>query len=177
MLAAIVAMGRNRVIGRDGDLPWRLPDEMAHFKRTTLGRVVIMGRRTFDELGRALPKRVNIVVTRSRTWAHEGVHVAHDFESAVGLARQLAGPNAWDDPDGCPVVIGGGEVYQQAMPRVDRLYLTEVDAAPEGDTTFPDLDADEWVEVEVREHAADEKHAVGFRIRVLERRSGAPRDV
>lgn len=174
MLGAIVAMGTNRVIGRDGDLPWRLPDEMAHFKRTTLGRVVIMGRRTFDELGDPLPKRTNIVVTRSRTWAHEGVHVAHDLESAVGLARQLAGPDAWGDPDRCPVVIGGGELYRLALPRVDRLYLTEVDAAPEGDTTFPDLDADEWVELEVREHPTDDRHASGYRIRVLERRSGMP---
>jgi len=170
MLAAIVAMGTNRVIGRDGDLPWRLPDEMAHFKRTTLGRVVIMGRRTFDELGKPLPKRTNIVVTRSRTWAHEGVHAAHDLEPALELARRLAGPDAWDDPERCPVVIGGGQLYRMALPRVDRVYLTEVAAAPAGDTTFPDLVADDWVETDVSEHPADARHAAGFRIRVLDRR-------
>lgn len=173
MLAAIVAMGTNRVIGRDGDLPWRLPDEIAHFKKTTLGRVVIMGRRTFDELGKPLPKRTNLVVTRSRTWAHEGVHAAHNLEAAIDLARELAGPDAWRDIDRCPVVIGGGQVYRLALPHLDRLYLTEVDAAPEGDTRFPDLDEAEWAEIESREHPADDRHPHAFRVRVLDRRAPA----
>lgn len=169
MLAAIVAMGTNGVIGRDGGLPWRLPAEMAHFKRTTMGRVVLMGRRTWDELGRPLPGRTNIVITRTPGWSAPGAHAATSLEEALALAARLAGPDA-QDPDRCPVVIGGGEIYRLALPHTDRLYLTTVQAAPEGDTSFPPLDPTEWSESARTDHPADARNPHAFTIRVLDRR-------
>lgn len=131
-LTMIAAVGRNGVIGVDGDLPWRLPEDLKHFRRNTLGHAVIMGRRTWDSLGRALKKRRNIVVSRQIGLKIEGAEVAHSLEEALELA--------WaDDPD--PRIIGGATIYAEALPRATRLLLTEVDQAPPGDTFFPDLDA------------------------------------
>ncbi|GJM19830.1 MAG: dihydrofolate reductase [Phycisphaeraceae bacterium] len=170
MLVAVAAMGTNRVIGRDGGLPWRLPDELKYFKRVTLGRVVIMGRRTFsEELGGALPGRTNIVITRQPDWAADAVKVCRDLGPAIALAQELAGPENWPDLDRCPAILGGGSVYAQALPLVDRLYLTEVHAEPEGDTTFPELDPAAWAEITSEYHPADDRHAHAFTMRVLDR--------
>jgi dihydrofolate reductase len=131
----VAAMGRNRVIGLDGDMPWHHPEDLAHFKRTTMGGTMVMGRKTFDAIGRPLPGRRTVVVTRSADWSHEGVDVAHSLDDALSSA------------DGAEIyVVGGGDVYAQALPFADRLVLTEIDEAPDGDTFFPEWSREEWVE-------------------------------
>ena len=135
-LTLVAAMGRNRVIGVDGDMPWHFPEDLKHFKRTTLGGVMIMGRKTFDSIGRPLPGRRSIVITRSTEWSHDGVDVVHSLEEALALAGTEV-----------PVfVVGGGEIYAQALPLATRLVLTEIDDAPDGDTFFPDWPRDQWTE-------------------------------
>ena len=178
MLAAIVAMAENRVIGRAGRLPWHLPDELAHFKRVTLGRVCVMGRATFDSIGFPLKGRTNLVLTRDRSWHRDGVVVAHDVEHAVTLAGELAerdAPGSNTDPDRCPIVLGGARVYEQTLGRVDRLELTIVAATVDGDAFFPKLDPNEWVEVRASERSADDRHRFGYRCVSLDRRSAADR--
>ncbi|HYN29719.1 MAG TPA: dihydrofolate reductase [Dermatophilaceae bacterium] len=133
----LAAVGRNGVIGRDGDLPWHLPEDLRHFKATTLGHPLVMGRRTFASIGRVLPGRRTIVLTRSPGWHHADVEAAHSFEEALALAG----------PADEVFVVGGGEVYAAALPFAHRLLLTEVDAEPEGDTCFPTWDRTRWHEV------------------------------
>jgi dihydrofolate reductase len=137
----VAAMGRNRVIGLDGDMPWHFSEDLAHFKRTTMGGTMVMGRKTFDSIGRPLPGRRTIVITRNTEWARDGVEVVHSLGEALELAatsepRHSAGV----------FVVGGGDVYAQALPIADRLVLTEIDDAPEGDTYFPEWSRDEWTE-------------------------------
>ncbi|GAB3606781.1 type 3 dihydrofolate reductase [Conyzicola nivalis] len=135
-ITLVAAMGRNRVIGLDGDMPWHFSEDLAHFKRTTMGGVMIMGRKTFDSIGRPLPGRRSIVITRSAEWSHEGVEVVHSLDDALALAGTSA-----------PVfVVGGGEIYSQSLALADRLVLTEIDDAPAGDTYFPEWSRAEWVE-------------------------------
>lgn len=172
-LAAIAAMGRNRVIGREGDLPWRLPDEMRHFMRTTLGRVCLMGRATYESMDGPLPKRTNLVLTRDTGWRPRsgaiGVEIAHDLDRALAMARELAGAEACADPDRCPVICGGATLYEATLPRVDRLILTVVDAEPEGDTHFPAIDPGAWAIERRVHHPADDRHVFGFEIRFYTR--------
>lgn len=146
-LALIAAVARNGVIGRDGDLPWRIPADLQFFKTATMGKPMIMGRRTFESIGKALPGRTNIVVTRSGDFTADDVEVAADFDQALAIAaRQDAGE---------VMVIGGGEIYAAAMPRADRLYLTEVHLDAEGDVHFPQFDLAQWREVSRDDHAAE----------------------
>lgn len=146
-LALIAAVARNGVIGRDGDLPWRIPADLQFFKTATMGKPMIMGRRTFESIGKALPGRTNIVVTRSGDFTADDVEVAADFDQALAIAaRQDAGE---------VMVIGGGEIYAAAMARADRLYLTEVHLDAEGDVHFPQFDLAQWREVSRDDHAAE----------------------
>jgi dihydrofolate reductase len=148
------------VIGRDNALPWRLPADMRHFKSLTTGHTVIMGRRTYDSLGEPLPNRRNIVVTRDRARRFAGAEVAHGLDEALALA-------AGDDQ---VFVAGGADIYRLALPRAERIYLTVVHAAVEGDTLFPELDLDDWrLEEDIR-HAADGQHAHPYSFRVYHRR-------
>jgi dihydrofolate reductase len=142
----IAAVARNRVIGNGPEIPWHLPEDFAYFKRTTMGHVLVMGRLTFDSIGRALPGRRTIVVTRNRFWRHPDVEVAHSFEEALALA----GPAAE------VFVCGGAQIYAQAMPWAHRLLITEVFLEPQGDVVFPPIPADEFVEThrEVRSQLA-----------------------
>jgi len=160
VLSLIAAVAENGVIGAKGGLPWRLPDELAHFKRTTLGKPVVMGRRTFVSLGRALPGRTNVVLSRARDFAAAGAEVARDLDAALAL---LAGA-----PE--VVVIGGAAVYAESLPRAERIYLTRVHGRPEGDVFFPELDPKDWRESLLLEHPADARHAFAFSIYALERR-------
>ena len=146
----VVAVADNGVIGVDGDLPWRLSPDLAHFKRTTLGHVVVMGRKTYESMGRPLPGRTNVVVTRNPSWSADGVLVAGSFDEALAAAATH---------DGDAMVIGGGEIYAQALDRADAIVLTEVHLAPEGDARFPSLDPAQWRET-ARE--ANEHEGVGF---------------
>jgi dihydrofolate reductase len=138
-ITLVAAMGANRVIGLDGDMPWHFPEDLAHFKRTTMGGTMVMGRKTFDAIGRPLPGRRTIVVTRSAEWAHDGVDVAHSFIEAVDLASGA-------DDAAEVFVVGGGDIYAQALPLADRLVLTEIDESPEGDTFFPEWSRKDWTE-------------------------------
>jgi dihydrofolate reductase len=133
----IAAVGSNGVIGRDNDLPWRIREDLRHFKQLTLGHTLVMGRKTYDSIGRPLPGRRTVVVTRQPGWSAEaeGVEVAHSLDDALKVAN---GNDVY--------VAGGGEIYRQALPLADRLELTEVAQSPAGDVTFPAFDQAEWTE-------------------------------
>ncbi|HLU53700.1 MAG TPA: dihydrofolate reductase [Acidimicrobiia bacterium] len=132
----VAAVARNGVIGRDNDLPWRIPEDLRRFKQLTMGGVLVMGRRTYESIGRPLPGRRTIVVSRDPGLRIDGVEVAASLEEALALAG-----------DGGVYVVGGGEVYRQAMDLADVLEITEVDAEPEGDTYFPEIDPAVWRQV------------------------------
>lgn len=157
-VSIIAAVADNGVIGIDGGLPWRLPADLAHFKRLTMGHHLIIGRRTWDELGVPLPGRTMVVVTRDPAFAAEGVLVAGSLEAALELARS-------DDE---PFIGGGAQIYRLAFERrlADTLYLTRVHAEPAGDTWFPDFDRSEWRLEESRERPSDERnpHALTFEV-------------
>jgi dihydrofolate reductase len=142
----VAAVADNGVIGVDGDLPWHLPEDFAHFRRTTLGHVVVMGRRTFESMGRPLPGRTNVVITRQPDWTADGVMAVGSLEEAL---REAAGHS------GDVMVIGGGEVYAQALPLADEQVITEVRLSPEGDTTYPPYDPAQWREVRREHHRHD----------------------
>lgn len=150
----IVAVSSNGVIGRDGDLPWHLPADLRHFKNTTMGHHLIIGRRTWIEVGKPLPGRTMVVVTRSRSFSADGVAVVHSVEDALKIAR--------DDDE--PFIGGGSQIYRIALARklVDRIYLTRIHAEVEGDTHFPDLDANQWELVSEDHHEADEKNEFAY---------------
>lgn len=139
-VSLVVAMGANRVIGVDGGLPWRLPEDLAHFKRITFGHPMVMGRATFESIGRPLPGRTTIVVTRDPQWGAEGVETAASLDAALARAHEL-------DPE--VFVVGGAQVYAEALERdlVDVLVVTRVAASPDGDTFFPSIDWERWHEV------------------------------
>ncbi|MCE8020497.1 dihydrofolate reductase [Halomonas sp. MCCC 1A11036] len=143
-VAMIAAVARNGVIGIDNKLPWHLPEDLKFFKRMTQAKPLIMGRKTFASIGRPLPGRLNIVVTRDESFQHDGVRVCHDLESALFLADQQATIDAAEEI----MVMGGGEIYAQALPHASRIYLTEVEVEVEGDARFPELDQREWREVQ-----------------------------
>ena len=133
----VAAVAENGVIGADGAIPWHLPEDFAHFRRTTLGGVLVMGRATYDSIGRPLPGRTTIVLTRDPSWSAEGVLVAHDLDEALALAAERATT---------VYVAGGAAVYALALPIADEQVLSEVHARPEGDTRYPDFDRAQWRE-------------------------------
>ena len=157
-IAFVVALDRKNVIGRDGGLPWRLPDDMRHVREVTIGKPLIMGRRTYESIGRPLPQRTNIVLTRDPAFRAEGILVARTPEEALALAG--------DVPE--VIVFGGAEVFRQFLPMADRIYLTKVDADVGGDTFF-DLGETEWRVLENTPHPADERHPYPFAFLTLER--------
>ena len=156
----VVAMSENGVIGRDNKLPWRLPEDLAYFKRVTMGHPIVMGRRTYESIGKPLPGRLNIVVTRQKDFAAPGCVVVHGLDEA------------WDAAKGADEVsvIGGTALFRDTLPVADRIHLTEVQAKVDGDTFFPAFDRSQWRETEVSRHAADARHSYPFRIVVLDRR-------
>ncbi|MFC6633290.1 dihydrofolate reductase [Microbulbifer taiwanensis] len=141
-IALIAAVARNGAIGRDNGLPWRISGDLQFFKRTTLGKPVVMGRKTFESIGRPLPGRVNIVISRNPDWCADGVVCASSLEQALDMAAQ----SAVETGAGEVMVIGGAQIYRQSLPLASRVYLTEVAAAVDGDAFFPELD-DCWGEV------------------------------
>ena len=157
-LSLIVAVAKNRVIGNKNEMPWHQPADFAYFKKITIGHPIIMGRKTFESIGRPLPGRRNIVVSRNPVFRADGVEVVASLELAI---------NACHREDA--FVIGGATLYAEALPRVDRVYLTEVDAAPDGDTLFPVLDKNQWREIERERREADEKNIHAMEFVVLER--------
>ncbi|TGE18650.1 dihydrofolate reductase [Hymenobacter elongatus] len=161
MIALVVAVADNGVIGRDNQLIWHLPADLRHFKKLTLGHPIIMGRRTFEAIGRPLPGRRNIVVTRQASWQAEGCEASFSVPAALEAARTS---------DEQVFVIGGGEIYRQALPAADVVYLTEVHHDFEGDVVFPDLSPAEWREETRERHEPDDKHAYAFSFVTLRRR-------
>lgn len=153
-LTLVVAATDAGVIGRDNAMPWHLPADLARFKSITMGKPIVMGRRTYDSIGRALPGRLNVVVTRDRGWSAAGVSIAHSLDEAIaacGTAPEV-------------MVIGGAQLYAAALPRATRVQLTRIHAAIEGDTVFPALPPADWREVAREERAADARnpHAMSF---------------
>ena len=165
-VAMIVAVGSNGVIGSQGGIPWRLPSDFAHFKRTTLGKPLIMGRKTFESIGRPLPGRTNIIVTRRRDYRPEGAVVVSSLAEALEKARRVA------VADGATEVMigGGGEIYREAMPQAERLYVTHVEAAPEGDAYFPDIDPLLWEVEQVLAIERTDRDSAPFSVKVYRRR-------
>jgi len=163
-IAMIAAMGRNRVIGRDNKMPWHLPEDLKYFRATTWGKPIVMGRKTFDSLGRPLPGRSNIVVSRQVGLEIPGVQVVSSIEQGLERARHQAELDAVDEI----MVIGGGKLYEQCLPLADRLYLTRVDLEPEGDAWFPEFSAAQWELSEERAVPAGEGYPA-HAYQVLER--------
>jgi dihydrofolate reductase len=165
-VSLIAAVAENGVIGRDGQLPWHIKSEFQYFKNTTIGHPIVMGRRSFESLGKPLPKRANIVVTRDKNFRAEGALVLHTLEEGLAAARAIAEHEGVDE-----VFIGGGsDIYRLTLPEADRLYLTEVHLKPEGDTLFPAFDREEWREVKREFHKAKEGETADYTITVLERK-------
>lgn len=163
-ISLIAALTRNRVIGRNNDLPWHLPDDMKYFMQTTKGHYVIMGRKNYDSIPekfRPLPNRTNIVVTRQAGLKLPNCTVVHSLEEAVAIAREAGEQELF--------IIGGAAIYQLGMPLANRLYLTEIDATIDGDTYFPDFQKSLWKEVSRQHHPTDDRHAYPFDFVIYER--------
>ena len=157
-LALIAAYAQNRVVGIDNKLPWHLPEDLKYFKRCTSGKAIIMGRKTFDSIGRPLPNRTNIVITRNPEFKAEGVKVVTTLEAAIELAKAVNEINGIDEV----MVIGGATIYELTLPIADRLYLTHVHAKVEGDAYFPEVDFSNWHEVERADYSASETNPYDY---------------
>ena len=171
IISLVVARGRNGVIGRDGDLPWRLRSDLQRFKAITVGKPCLMGRKTWESLPlKPLPGRLNLVLTKDESYEADGMAkgalVCSTLDEAIEIGRETAEEDGVEEI----CVIGGTALFAAALPRARRLYITEVDAAPEGDAVFPPFDEAQWIEVSSESHAAGEKDDHAFTFRVLERR-------
>ena len=164
-ISLIWAMADNGVIGLDNGLPWRLPVDMKHFMTTTLGKPVVMGRKTLESMKSPLPGRTNIVLTRDPSWQRDGVQVVRDLSAAMTLAEQQGLIDGVDEV----MVIGGAEIYALALPMAERLYITRVHAQPAGDVYFPPIDLTAWRLLSQQHHQADERHSASCSIEVYER--------
>jgi dihydrofolate reductase len=163
-ISLIAAMAQNRVIGKNNDLPWKLPDDMKFFMQTTKGHYVIMGRKNYDSLHekfKPLPNRTNIVVTRQKNFQAPGCLVVNSVESGIAIARQNQEQETF--------IIGGAEIYKLALPEAHRIYLTEIHAHVDGDTYFPEFSKKEWKEISRIPHSADERHLFSFDFVIYER--------
>jgi len=160
LVSLIVAMAQNGLIGRDNRLPWRLPADLIHFKSVTMGKPMVMGRKTWESLPGLLPGRRHIVITRDKAYRAEACTVVHSLDEALSAAGEV--PEV--------MVVGGGTIYEEMLPRAERLYLTLVDAEVEGDTRFPEIDWTAWREVSRESHPADERNQYPYTFLVLERR-------
>lgn len=162
IISAIVAVGHNNVMGRNNDIPWYLPADLKYFKKTTLNHHIVMGRKTFQSIGRPLPKRTNVIITRQPFFIASGCTTTHSVEQALQVAK--------DNGEEEVFIIGGGEIYKQSQPFWDKLYLTKVDVKVEdGDTFFPKIDDSEWKEIFSEYHTADEKNEMDYSFHIYER--------
>lgn len=161
MISLLVAMDNNRLIGKDNDLPWHLPADLAYFKRVTMGHSIVMGRKTFDSIGRPLPGRENIIITRNTEFKAEGCKVIHSIEEVLELNQK----------DKELFIIGGAEIFKEVLPHADRLYITEIDDVFEGDTFFPAFHLNEWQKTTSEEGPRDEKNPYDYNFVVYERTS------
>jgi dihydrofolate reductase len=164
-LALIVAAAENGVIGRNNGLPWQLPEDLRYFKRVTMGKPIVMGRKTFESIGRPLPGRSNIVISRNAEFSASGVQVVASLDEALALADKIAHIDGTAEV----VVIGGAEIYRLAMPLADRLYITEVHANIEGDAMLPPIHWPDWREIRRERHAASAGNPFDYSFVVYER--------
>jgi dihydrofolate reductase len=162
IISAIAAIAKNNVIGYNNDIPWNMPKDMKFFMRTTTGHHIIMGRKNFESLGRPLPRRTNIVITRNPFYISTGCIIVHSLEEALSVAKENGEEEVF--------IIGGGIVYDQAMDYLDKIYLTEIDIEVEGDVFFPQVDETIWKETSVEFSPADEKNKADMVFKVFERR-------
>ena len=162
-IALIVAASQNNVIGLDNQLPWHLPEDLQYFKAVTMGKPILMGRKTYDSIGRPLPGRTNIVLTRDANWSAEGVVVVNDLDSATAASEKACAAAGADEL----MIIGGEQIYRKFLPVADKLYLTKVEAVVEGDAYFPAIDSDEWQQV--AEKIPEKVGNYSYRFVVLER--------
>lgn len=165
IISLIAALTRNRVIGKDNDLPWHLPDDMRYFMQTTFGHHVIMGRKNYDSLPhkfKPLPNRTNIIVTHQVNFIAEGCRVVNSIDEAIEIARA--------NDEGELFIIGGAQIYHQAIPLAHYLYLTEIHSDVDGDTYFPEFDRTQWTEVSRKSHAMDERHRFAFDFVIYKRK-------
>ena len=158
-LSIIVAKSRNNVIGSEGSLPWHIPEDLKKFKSITMGKPIIMGRSTFESIGKALPGRKNIVMTRDKEYQAEGISVAHNLEEALILCEQAREI----------MIIGGGEIYKLFFDIVNRLYLTNVEKYIDGDVFFPEIDLSKWNVIKKEEFPMNTERKIGFSLEILER--------
>jgi len=161
-LSQVVAAAENNAIGKNNELLWRLPNDSKFFKNTTWGMPVIMGRKTYDSLGKPLAGRTNIIITRQKDWQPEGVFVVHDIKEAMAAAAKTDAKEAF--------IIGGGEIYRQTLPITQRVYLTRVHATPDGDAFFPEINKADWELLSQLDFTADEKHAYDYSFQVWQRK-------
>jgi dihydrofolate reductase len=164
IISLLVAMDEKRGIGKAGKLPWHLSSDLKRFRALTMGHHIVVGRKTFESIGKPLPGRHTIVVTRDPNLKHEGCLVAGSVQDGITLARERGETEAF--------VIGGAEIYAQALDAADRVYLTQVHAEVDADTFFPDLARDAWIETQHTDHPADEQNQYAFTFKLLERVSG-----
>nr|AIA15954.1 Dihydrofolate reductase [uncultured bacterium] len=162
IVSLLLAASENNVIGKDNGLPWHLPDDLKYFKNLTWGLPILMGRKTFDSIGKPLPGRKSIVITRDRDWRHEGVEVVHSIEEAIDKAKTLGAKEIF--------VIGGAEIFKSSLPVANRIYLTRIHHVFDGDVFFPEIDAERWSCTSERFCAADEKNAYDHTYHVWERK-------
>lgn len=160
-ISLVVAAATNHTIGKDGKMPWHLPNDMKHFRNITWGMPVVMGRKTFESLGKALPGRKNIVISRQPGWKADGTVAVQSIEDALFVAKETDAKEV--------MVIGGGEIYRALFDRAKRIYLTRVEAEPDGDTFFPSLNPGQWYLTSQKNHEADEKNAFDYSFQIWER--------
>ncbi|MEM6964966.1 MAG: dihydrofolate reductase [Bacteroidota bacterium] len=161
-ISCIVAVAKNNVIGKDNDIPWYLPADLKYFKKTTLNHHIIMGRNCYESIGKPLPKRTNVILTRNPFYTVSNCYVTHSLEEALQLAEDNAETEAF--------IIGGAQIYELAMDKCDTLYLTEVDLEVEGDVFFPKINFDEWELISESTHQADEKNEHDYTFKVFKRK-------
>jgi len=161
-ISAIVAIAKNNVIGKDNDIPWYLPADLKYFKRTTLNHHIIMGRNCYESIGKPLPKRTNVVLTRNPFFIVSNCYVTHSIEEALKLAKNNGEEEAF--------IIGGAQIYGQSMDLWDKLYLTEVDLEVEGDVILPEINFEEWELISEEKHQADEKNEYDYTFKVFQRK-------
>ena len=162
IISAIVAVAKNNVIGKDNDIPWYLPADLKYFKKTTLNHHIIMGRNCYESIGKPLPKRTNVVLTRNPFFIVSNCYVTHSVDEALEVAKNNEEEEAF--------IIGGAQIYEQSMNLWDKLYLTEVDLEVEGDVFFPEINFEEWELISEEAHQADEKNEYDYVFKIFQRK-------
>jgi len=162
IISAIVAASKNWVIGKDNEIPWYIPNDLRYFRRMTLGHHVVMGRKNYESIGKPLPKRTNLIVTRDENYDAPGCHVVHSIDEAIKFAK--------DNNEEELFICGGGEIYNQTLAMTDKLYFTEIEAVVDGDVYFPKIELHDWSLISTERNQADDRHEYGYNFMIYERK-------